>query len=176
MPNNNICIDIETLDNTATSTIISIAAVAFDKEITDEFYVTLDIEEQLKLNRTISLSTVQWWFSKTDLLVETLKNRIPNKKGATEFVLFCRRHINNDTTIWVKGVGFDLPILDGWLQDFGYKVPWKYYQALDIRTLQKISSWSIDTSKYKDKFGTDLHNALTDAKVQAYSVIELLGK
>jgi hypothetical protein len=172
----NICFDFETLDTTVTSIIISLGAVAFNSDITDEFYQTLDVKEQVG-KRTVSTSTIEWWLTRPTLFADTIKSGEPMKRVATNFILWCRKHINKDSYVFIKGPGFDLPIMSYFLKDYGYKEPWEYWQCLDVRTLQKVNNWNMESSKFKDKFPPgDLHNALIDSKIQAYSVIELLNK
>jgi hypothetical protein len=169
----NICFDFETLDTTINSVLISLGAVAFDTEIRDEFYATIDVKEQIG-KRTISVSTIEWWLQKPDLFAETIKSGAQPNKVAQDFILWSRKHINKDSYIFIKGPGFDLPIMSYFLKDYGFKAPWQHWQCLDVRTIQKINNWNIDSSIYKPS--GDLHNALVDAKIQAYSVIECLRK
>ena len=58
-------IDLETLDTLPSCTVLSLGAVKFDplndSEPHSELYLKIDIDEQDRLGRTASDSTIEWW-------------------------------------------------------------------------------------------------------------------
>ncbi len=161
-------IDLETLDTTPRTTILTLGAVKFDPfnftEPHSELYIKFDIDEQDRLGRTTSESTLKWWGQQPEHIQEEAfsdQNRIDLTtalKEVTKFVL-------NVDQIWVHGVGFDSVILEDIYRQTGTPVPWNFWQVCDSRTLFSL----LDRDPRKD-MQQDLHNALADAYFQAKEV------
>lgn len=77
--------------------------------------------------------------------------------------------IHNDTIVWGNGAAFDIPILENGFNVIGQKVPWRYRNVRDTRTL-----WMI-TGDGRDEVSMPLHSlehdAGDDAEWQAMRVI-----
>ena len=58
-------IDLETLDTKPSATVLSLGAVKFNptnnKEPYDELYLKISIDDQDRLSRSVSDSTIEWW-------------------------------------------------------------------------------------------------------------------
>lgn len=68
---------------------------------------------------------------------------------------------------WCKGTDFDFPILAYAYEYYCKKVPWKYHECNDFRTLCQV------TGSHLGKF-PGAHNALEDARHQLAHLLELL--
>ena len=58
-------IDLETIDTSPSATVLSLGAIKFnpldDSEPHSELYLKIDIDQQDRLGRTVSDSTIEWW-------------------------------------------------------------------------------------------------------------------
>jgi len=148
-------IDIETLDVTPTSTILTIGAQGFDPFSTKftkvTYYKRLTIDSQNE--RTVNDDTVEWWGKQAaDAQEEALgdgDDRVEIKIALEELAKIAWKH----SRIWANGTTFDMVILEDAMKQYGVTVPWKYWQVMDARTIYKIAKSS--------KLGNN-HNALAD--------------
>ena len=67
-------IDLETLDVLPTAVVLTIGGVKFDpnsvKETTQHFYYRFNVDEQLSKGRTTSKSTLDWWSTQEQSVVD----------------------------------------------------------------------------------------------------------
>lgn len=154
-------IDIETLDTSDESLILSIAAVKFDQyQILDELVLYPDLKQQK--DRKIDIDTLEWWLGHPKKF-----NRLMNiQRKSIDFVYYqlrCFMH-TDDRKVWSKSPSFDLDILNNYFQK--YPPIWKYSQECDVRTAYlKL--------KQKDMIICDPinpHEALSDAIAQTKNV------
>ena len=129
-------VDIETLGTTPDSTILTIAAQAFNPFATgyydQHFYARIDTESQP--NRTIDDGTVSWWANQpAEAQSEAFgeDNRIPLPQALDEL----GKLIWHSKMIWINGVGFDTTILEHAYRENKIKHPWSYYNVRDCRTV-----------------------------------------
>lgn len=164
-------IDIETLDVTPTSTILTIGAQGFDPfsdKFTDvTYYRRLTIDSQV--DRTVNDDTVEWWGNQAaDAQEEALgdgDDRVDIKTGLEELSKVAWKH----SRIWANGTTFDMVILEDAMRQYGIPCPWKYWQVMDARTIYKITG--------AKPLGNN-HNALADCVNQIDTLqksIEQLG-
>lgn len=161
-------IDLETLDVIPSATVLSLGAVKFDPfsetEPHSELYLKIQIDDQDRLNRSTSDSTIAWWsrqdpaimeeaFDQTDAVTVDEALRQLNKwcVGVDEF--------------WGQGYGFDFTMLEDMYRSIGKPIPWQFWQISDSRTITK----RMPRDPRKD-MQTDLHNALADAYYQAKAI------
>lgn len=164
---NDLMIDIETLDNKNTSSIISLSAVQFDLqsgEIGKEFYELISLQSCLKYGLTISESTLKWWL---DQPIEIFKQQLSGQKDLREvlhnFRLYLQSIGTENLQIWGNSNRFDCGILQNAYEATGYKeIPWKYYLERDVRTLVSFNP----QIKKDEPFIGDKHNSLDDCKHQ----------
>jgi len=150
-----LMIDLETLDVTPTSTILTIGAQGFDPFsdhfTEDTFYVRVDLDSQE--NRTINESTIKWW-SKQDSAVReeafSDEDRIPLKDALEQLSKIAFKY----DKIWANGILFDIAILENAMYQTGVHIPWKYFQVMDARTIYQMFPG-------KNNLGNS-HNALED--------------
>ena len=158
-------IDIETLDVTPTSTILTIGAQGFDPfsdKLSDvTFYERITIESQTA--RSINDDTVAWWGSQSEEAQEEAfgeEGRVDLTDSLTRLSKIAWEH----KRIWANGTTFDMVILENAMAMYGVNVPWKYWQVMDARTVYKMVP-------AVGKLGNN-HNALADCVNQ----IDMLQK
>ena len=133
-------IDLEGLATGPDTTILTIAAQAFDpfgSGYYDRHYyarVTLESQE----NRVIDDGTIAWWATQPEHAREEAfgeQDRIPLDQALDELA----RLIWHSQLIWSQGPTYDLNILEHAYKSYGKSLPWKYYQVRDSRTV--FSLW-----------------------------------
>jgi hypothetical protein len=133
-------IDLEGLATGPDTTILTIAAQAFDpfgNGYYDKHYyarVTLESQE----NRVIDDGTIAWWATQPDHAREEAfgeQDRIPLDQALDEL----GRLIWHSKLIWSQGPTYDMNILEHAYKSYGKALPWKYYQVRDSRTV--FSLW-----------------------------------
>lgn len=81
---NNIMIDIETLDNKPTASIVSIAAAFFDPrtgEIGMSIYIPVNVADAQYKGATIGADTVKWWMKQNLCARDELVSCSPRQRG-----------------------------------------------------------------------------------------------
>ena len=135
-----LMIDLEGLATGPDTTILTIAAQAFDpfgNGYYDKHYyarVTLESQE----NRVIDDGTIAWWATQPDHAREEAfgeQDRIPLDQALDEL----GRLIWHSKLIWSQGPTYDMNILEHAYKSYGKALPWKYYQVRDSRTV--FSLW-----------------------------------
>jgi hypothetical protein len=135
-----LMIDLEGLATGPDTTILTIAAQAFDpfgSGYYDKHYyarVTLESKE----NRTIDNGTIAWWATQPEHAREEAfgeQDRIPLDQALDEL----GRLIWHSKLIWSQGPTYDMNILEHAYKSYGKSLPWKYYMVRDSRTV--FSLW-----------------------------------
>jgi hypothetical protein len=164
-------IDLETLDVKPSATVLSLGAVKFDpfsdSEPHSELYFKISIDDQDRLGRSVSDSTIEWW-SRQDpaIMEEAFDQSNPNEVMTVEQALTSlNRWCVGVDEIWAQGYGFDITMLEDMYRSIGKPIPWQFWQISDARTITK----RMPRDPRKD-MQTNLHNALADAYFQAKSV------
>lgn len=164
-------IDLETLDVFPTATVLSLGAVKFDPtsdaEPHSDLYFKISIDDQDRLGRTVSDSTLEWWGNQDPkIMEEAFDQSNPNEVMTVEQALdSLNRWVVGVDEIWGQGYGFDITILENMYRMIGKPIPWQFWQISDARTITK----RMPKDPRKD-MQTNLHNALADAYFQAKSV------
>jgi hypothetical protein len=134
-----LMIDLEGLGTGPDTTILTIAAQAFDPLGTghyEQFYyarVTLESQE----NRSIQQSTIDWWATQPDHAREEAFNdegRIPLDQALDEL----GKLIWHSKRVWAQGPTYDMNILEHAYKSLGKPIPWQFYAVRDSRTLCSI--------------------------------------
>ena len=161
-------IDLETLDVIPSATILSLGAVKFDplseNEPNSELYLKISIEDQDRLNRTTSDSTIAWWSKQDPAIMEEAfdqKDAVTVEEALRQLNKWC---VGIDE-LWEQGYGFDMNMLENMYRSVGKPIPWQFWQVSDSRTITKRTA----RDPRKD-MQTNLHNALADAYYQAKSI------
>ena len=129
-----LVLDIETLGVEYGSTVLSIGAVCGDKE----FYVNNIATHVYK--GEINHDTVKWWLTVPS---ETARKELysQNQNNAMcdvldNFIKFVEK-VEPDY-FWGNSPDFDFGHLEYWLKKHHKRIPWKFYQLRDIRTIKEF--------------------------------------
>jgi len=168
----NVMIDLETLGTSPAAPILSIGAVYFDPdtgELGPELHVKLDFEEACE-DRKIDPATVKWWLCQSDearsaLLDDQEGFPIIFKEEALDLLSEFIHMVNGDAKVWGNGATFDISMLEDLYRQLGEKIPWKFYNVRDVRTVVALAEGIVDRSG--TPFEGTQHNALADAVHQA---------
>jgi hypothetical protein len=161
-------IDLETLDVIPSATVLSLGAVKFnpftDNEPYDELYLKINIDDQDRLGRTTSDSTIKWWSQQDTAIMEEAFDQT-GAVTVEEALRQLNKWVVGVDEIWAQGYGFDITMLEDMYRSIGKPIPWHFWQVSDARTITK----RMPKDPRKD-MQTDLHNALADAYFQAKAV------
>lgn len=165
-------IDLETLSTDENSVVLSIGAVFFEKELGHNFYINLDINRQLKDQRTVNGDTFRWWLGQSE---EARKAILDNKpveliSALVAFQSFILNNMQSDTSklkVWGNGSTFDISIMENLFKQYNMAVPWRYSNVRDLRTFKEYVANDAPIERSEGH-----HNALTDAMDQANYVIK----
>ncbi len=174
----NIMLDLETLDTSPYSIIVTIGAIKFDyltklpkfEELTEKnsFYRRLNIESSEKHGFTRSAETMEWW-NKQDKAVRdealTTEPRFDLKKVLKDFKIWA----GDNTKIWSHGATFDCVILQEAYKIMNITPPWKYWDSRDTRTVYDLAGLKLNSANTK-------HHALNDCYDQILLLQESLTK
>lgn len=169
-------IDIETLSTDVDAIIATIACVEFKikpynfEEILklNSIYLKIDLDSCRKIGLTENKETLNWWNEQN---IEA-RNEIFDKKeriDISDALILLSNFIKNDEEIWINGLSFDIPILEFAMKKCNIKIPWKYWKLNDVRTIKNLI-------KYKRRLNIQMHNSLTDCRVQIFELCDSFYK
>ena len=152
-------IDLEGLATGPDTTILTIAAQAFDPFGTGyydrHYYARVTLESQE--NRSIDNSTIEWWATQPEHAREEAfgeQDRIPLDQALDEL----GKLIWHSKLIWSQGPTYDMNILEHAYKSYNKPLPWKYYMVRDSRTV--FSLWP------EQPIPPTSHHALEDCRRQ----------
>lgn len=173
-----IMVDIETLGTKSDSTVIQIAAIAFDiisGKTIKEFNHIADIEMNEQL--TIDGSTLKWWLNTDAKLLTKLLNS--GNQSSAELILLFRRWLvemiqldeNKEVYLWGNGILFDNKMIQHQMELLNVDYPIHYQNDRDVRTIVDLASKKLNISenKLKESYNDDSlvhHDAFDDVKYQ----------
>lgn len=164
-----LMIDFETLDTKASSVVLSLGLVLFNKElVVSQAYFEFDIKSQIETGRTMSADTIMWWLNQTS----GRKFIPPNEhfKITLQKLQLWLKQCHASFKIekcWANDPDFDCAILESLLEN---DVPYKYYQKRSMRTFVEYVGKGVKIPRTEGQ----QHNALVDALDQAKYVMERL--
>lgn len=163
-----VMVDLETLDVKETAVILSIGAVRFDEaNILDTMYTDVNINDQLRLGRTIDGKTLQWWMEQSQEAREVfaVNDRAPRLASAlAKFAGF----VGQESTVWGNGATFDISILRSAYHSLQLAAPWPWYNERCFRTLKTLFPVEREAEPKVE------HHALDDAMAQALHMQKIL--
>jgi hypothetical protein len=162
---NDVMLDIETLDVSASSVILSIGAVRFDIDQIDSFgpafSAHLSIADQIRLDkRTISEDTLFWWLGQSDEARNALLSQ--TREDPSIVLRELAQFISPTDFVWGNGSDFDNAILADAYRSKNYPLPWRYRNNRCYRTMKAAFPYVP-----KPAFVGIPHNAVDDARNQA---------
>lgn len=171
-----VMLDLETLSSKPNAAVVSIGAVAFNKDgvAREGFYEVLDVEDQELKGRHISASTFKWWTQQSEqarkVFAET-PSKTPMALARFEAYLYGLTSDVHARRIWGYGSTFDNVVLRSLYESYGMKAPWTYRGDMCYRTLKGL----FPKVAIPERTGTH-HNALDDARYQAQCAVIYLNK
>lgn len=151
-------VDLETLDTSPTSVLLSVGIVKFDlpnKTIIEQFEIYPSIEDQLKAGRTVSESTLLWWMGQSEEARTAM--RCSKRVGASLCAERVSLFVRGVRTIWSNGGDFDIPMLVSFLTTFNQSAAWPFWNNRCFRTFMALR---------KTRKTPAAHTALEDAVIQ----------
>jgi hypothetical protein len=164
----NIMLDLETLGVGHNPVILSIGAVAFDKNgVAAEFYWPVNPVDCQKYGLQVDASTVLWWMRQSDEARKAFDAEGISLIGAvTRFNNFVEKHAGAEGCVWGNGATADNVWIRSAMKAVGLEPCWSFRKDRCYRTV---------VANYPDlefeRVGT-FHNALDDAKSQALHLIK----
>ena len=131
-----LMIDLEGLATGPDTTILTIAAQAFDPLgqgwYDQYYYARVDLDCQA--DRKIEQGTIEWWSTQpAEARDEAFgeENRIPLDQALDEL----GKLIWHSKRIWAQGPTYDMNILEHAYKSYKKPIPWQYYAVRDSRTV-----------------------------------------
>lgn len=169
-----IMVDIETLGNELDSSIIQVAAIAFDMksgEYLSEFLATIDIEKSKDLK--VTGSTLKWWLqTDKELLRDILQEGMESEEEvARSFYDWIKSHgVVEEIYLWGNGILFDNALIKEFFRKHGLPYPIHYKNDRDVRTILEMACLKekISESMFKELIPRKgrVHHAMSDVKYQ----------
>ena len=135
-----LMIDLEGLGTGPDTTILTIAAQAFDPfgviTFEQQYYARVTLESQP--DRSIQQGTIDWWATQPAVARDEAfheENRIPLDQALDEL----GKLIWHAKRIWAQGPTYDMNILEHAYKSYGKPIPWQFYAVRDSRTV--FSLW-----------------------------------
>ena len=162
-------IDLETINNTSSSAIISVGIVKFNLEDEDSydtldengrsFYCVLDVQDQIDLGRTVGYDTLQWWM-RQGKLAQAVFQEEPTFSDNAHAIDSMNNFMLEEGRLWGNGASFDNVIIREFYQTYGREFPIEFWNDMCFRTLKNSAPRKVAIDR-----GV-AHNALEDAKYQ----------
>lgn len=166
-----IMVDLETVDNSPTASIVSIGAVVFDANgLYGQYYKAVDWWDAItKYRRTKSDATMKWWSEQSDEVRAALNTvGVDLRVALANFTKFVQS-AGPDVKVWGFGSTFDNVILQSAYEAVSYTRPWSFRNDMCFRTLKAC----VPMAQTVERQGTH-HNALDDALHQARQAVIIL--
>lgn len=171
---NAVMLDFETLDTSERPVLMSIGAVAFNILANDtvetlrapgrSFCSTFNLDDQQKVGRTISQSTLMWWNNQSveaRRIFDQLQNNKISHAIIEMFHNFCRIHHAEE--LWCNGAADDGKWYATFCADFGLVPYFRYSKISCARTIYKLAKVKPDDFKVP---GLIAHDAIDDCILQ----------
>ena len=139
---NTVVFDLETCGLSDDAVILSISAVRFNrfdirvgtlnKNSEDVFDYSLDVREQVLLQRAVESGTMEWW--KTQPVAAQEAAFFKKVEHDTPEVLSRFFEFTKGCQIYCRGTDFDPPKLKSLCNDFNVRWPYSYSEFRDVRT------------------------------------------
>lgn len=164
---NELMIDLETTGFKVGCKVLSLGAFGFDKNGNQvEFYRRFAIGPQDEAGLTDDASTMDWWQRQSpEARAEAFGGTTDPATGLGEFKQWFLENYStskyDNFRVWSCGLDFDFPILQNFMQTFGYNFPWFFWNQYDYRTIKNLFP-----AIKADEGNIAKHTALEDAKAQ----------
>ena len=175
-----IMLDLETLSTRPNAVITNLAAIKFDPFGNDinsidgdtikmnTFYRRVDPGSFDWPSAHIDEGTIEWWSKQKPEALDEVIN--PDDRHDVRDVLKdFYKWAGKPRRVWANGAAFDFPILETANDTLGFTSPWRYWQAMDARTIYKLVPDHFNPAQSK-------HHALYDCLNQIQKLNDCLKK
>jgi len=171
-------VDLETLGRNAGCVILSLGAVAFERDEEDVrhfFYVEFQVQQQLKDGFRVDADTLRWWCTQKEsgVLMGEDHDREDLFAGLNDFAGFVGDHSSENSPVWSVGNDFDIAMLRYAYNFYDQEWPFAYDAARDVRTLCDVEGFNRKEFEVPE---LRKHHALDDAKYAARVVQEVFRR
>ena len=186
-----LMIDLETVGKAPGSAILSLGAVAFDRDalyghprewrhlpgMIPVFYRRIDLQSCLDMGLGVDASTITWWMEQEEASRQAAWGGPEQARYVGEvlgdFAAWCSQIFQGDWCVWSHGASFDVPIFEAaWARWQGGGFPWHYARVRDTRTVFDLAGF-----EKSDLERAELaHHALFDAQIQVHNLQRALGR
>lgn len=169
---NSMMIDLETLSTQRDARVLQAGWCIYDYSAPDFSFPVLgemNVDSDSCVGGHVSDSTVKWWLQG----IEQARESVAREGLSIALVLadlFHQYRQYKCTEVWSNGATFDIVIVEHWAEVCGMRVPWKFYDHRDTRTLWKIA----EQLGWERKRGETAHTAKADALAQSIQVYEAM--
>jgi hypothetical protein len=142
--------------------------------------MAVDARSCIAAGGKIDGETLEWWLKQDSEVFK--QNVLPALEGSEiaigsaieQLIFFINRRETEYFRIWSNGLLADAKWLESYVTATKIKVPWKYWQFNDVRTLVDLG-WQILGVDYKKEtpFTGQKHNSLHDCQHQALYVSKI---
>lgn len=145
---NHIMVDLETFGTESNSIILSISAMAFDPRtgdvLNDNYFDShINVDSCVDVGLSFDPNTVFWWMEQSEIARKKIIEGQKNSSSTLYTTLTSfSRWINSfgfDVYIWGNSPRFDLGLLQCAYNKCKIKIPWKYSNELDVRTIIRFA-------------------------------------
>jgi hypothetical protein len=166
--------DLETLGKHPGCSILSIGAVAFDRQSSDmdnasTFYIVLDRKSCRRAGLVEEEDTVKWWMAQEpaarSVLDEAEHKGLIIGEALTQFSRWFRGV--GSPNMWGNSPDFDMSILAAAYRNMSRNVPWDFWKVRCFRTIRDINEHAAVRGVGRMERSGTYHNALDDAMTQA---------
>lgn len=177
-----LMIDLETLGTGPLAVVVSVGAVAFSFDDSDDlpgYRAVLNRDQQAQLMREEDQGTVEWWAKQSPEARAVFQEpQLDLSSELSRLISFVQEHCGSDTKVraWGNGADFDLVILGSLYKDVKLQAPWRYHQQRCFRTLKSLFPREYEAAKRLSSLEAGpqpKHDALADAVWQARVAQEL---
>lgn len=167
-----LMVDIETLDTKSNGAVIWIAAQFFNMdsgELGPSFTQAITISSNMKAGLNLNSDTALWWLRQEDALKAWAN---AEKKELPEALDLFSEFIDKNCSevgfeIWGNSNRFDMGMLDNAYTRLGKKLPWRFRDERDVRTLVSFNpKIKEEVIKNAVESGAERHNPLVDVQLQ----------
>lgn len=174
-----VMVDLETLGTKPGCSVASIGAVAFDPlngVIGPSFSSRISLVSCENAGLRIEAGTLRWWLDQSEA---ARRDTFLGQVAPLERVIrafgdwWAENAVWGGTRLWSHGATFDPGIIEHAYSVIGERVPWKFADVRDTRTIFDLAG--INLAEFRDDKAVH-HSAHSDAMVQATAVIAAYQK
>lgn len=175
----NVMIDIETLGTKTNCVIGSIGILEFDirtGEILSEYDVNVDFQSSLDAGLKVDGSTLQFWMSQSE---EARAHFFRDPKPLAAALAYLEQFLDivrdeeRKVCIWSNSPLFDIVRLEESFTAVGRKIPWKYWEHWDVRSVSGLNPRVKGQHRKPSK--ETAHTPLEDCRNQVEYLVAVLN-